>query len=464
MKTIAPLFEIADPVVARPLRRVAPVVVEPGEDHVTGVAGIALFGELLDRLGLVAVADRRNLRPIGPGGYSGGECYRPLVELQACGGDFLSDVSLLEDEATRRLRGNHALPSHTTLFRFLAGADLGRVKKTQAVNTDLLRRAWAMGAAPAPGRLTIDPDATYIDTYGRKKEGSRFSYKGEVQMSPLVGVIGETGDVLAIRARGGNASPKRKLASFIDECVCAIPKEARGHYALWIRIDSAGFSNNVVRACETHRATFTITAEQNTAVRSAIAALQLDPATPWTPARDADGELIGSEVAETTYRFCGRDLRLIVRRQRKQEGEQLSFDDLGGWRFFALVTNAGAEHTAAEIDHHHRLRGGASEEAIRQLKSDFGMNHAPVQNFFGNWLWWLASALAYNVARWLRVLALPDDFWTCRGKRLRTSFLNVAAKVVRHGRRLVLRLPVAYRHAEAFIAALAQLRTLPRFG
>ena len=88
------------------------------------------------------------------------------------------------------LRGAHVLPSGTTLFRFLAGADLGRVAKAQVVNATMLRRAWAMGAGPRPGILTIDPDATYVDTYGKKKEGSRFSYKGEVQMSPLVGVVG----------------------------------------------------------------------------------------------------------------------------------------------------------------------------------------------------------------------------------------------------------------------------------
>jgi hypothetical protein len=161
VKTTAPLFEIGDPVTTRPFQRVAPVVAEATEDDVTGVARIALFGELLDHLGLVESADRRSLRPIGPGGYTGGECYRPIVELQLAGGDFLSDVSLLQDEATKRLRGSHALPSHTTLYRFVAGADLGRVQRAAAVNRDMLRRAWAMGAAPLPGRLTIDPDATY---------------------------------------------------------------------------------------------------------------------------------------------------------------------------------------------------------------------------------------------------------------------------------------------------------------
>ena len=118
--------------------------------------------------------------------------------------------------------------------------------RAAAVNRDMLRRAWAMGAAPAPGILTIDPDATYVDTYGKLKEGSNFSYKHEVQMSPLVGVVGETGDVLAIRARGGNASPRKKLASFIDECVAAIPGEVRPRYQLWVRVDSAGFSRSVV--------------------------------------------------------------------------------------------------------------------------------------------------------------------------------------------------------------------------
>jgi hypothetical protein len=464
VKTTPTLFEIADPTTSRPFQRVAPVVVEASEDGVTGLAGIALFGELLDRLGLVETADRRNLRPIGPGGYSGGECYRPIVELQLAGGDFLSDVSLLEDEATMRLRGTHALPSHTTLFRFLAGAGLERVARAAATNRDMLRRAWAMGAAPTPGRLTIDPDATYVDTFGKKKEGSTFSYKGEVQMSPLVGVVGETGDVLALRARAGNASPRRKLASFIDECVAAIPTEARPNYELWIRVDSAGFSRSVVDTAIGHTATFTITAEQNQAVRRAIEALALDAAAAWVPGEDADGELSGSEVAETTYRFAKRDLRLVVRRQRKAAGEQLAFDDLGGFRFFAFITNATEKHSAVSLDLHHRRRGGASEEAIRQLKEDFGMNHAPVQNFFGNWVWWLAAALAYNVGRWVRVLALPDAFRTCRGKRLRTSFINVAARAVSSGRRLELRLPAAYRHARAFIAALARLRALPRFA
>jgi hypothetical protein len=464
VKSSGLVFELGDPVVVRPDRSVAHPVAEVSEDDVTGVAGVALWGELLDRLGLVGEADRRGLRPIGPGGYTGGECYRAVVETQLAGGEFLSDRSLLADEATARLRGDHVLPSHSTLYRFLAGADLGRAHKAAAVNRAMLGRAWAMGAAPAPGILTIDPDATWIETSGRLKEGAAFSYKHEVGLSPMVGVCGETGDVLGLRARGGNAQAGRALGSFVDECVGAIPREARGRYQLWLRVDSAGYQAEVVGAAERHNMVFTITAKKTTRVAAALEALATDPATTWVPALGAEAE-VGSEVAECDFDFAGRRLRMIVRRQRASTGEQLSLDDLDGWRFHAIITNIDAHlRSAAEVEHHHRLRGGGPEEAIRQLKGDFGLCHAPVANFYGNWVWWHAAALAYNMARWLRVLALPEAFATCRGKRLRLAFLNVAAKVVRHGRRLQLRLPRAYAHAKAFIAALAQLRALPHFA
>lgn len=89
MNATALRFELDDKVITRPVPGVAHPVVEVGEDSVTGVAGIVLWGELLDRLGLVGEADRRVLRPIGPGGYTGGECYRAVVELQLAGRGLL---------------------------------------------------------------------------------------------------------------------------------------------------------------------------------------------------------------------------------------------------------------------------------------------------------------------------------------------------------------------------------------
>ena len=440
------------------------------DDLVTGIAGAALWGPLLDRLGLVSEADRRQLRPIGPGGYSGGECFRALVEVVLAGGDVVSDRGLLAGVANERLRGSHVLPSQWTLWRFGAGADLGRVQRAAAVNRTMLARAWALGAGPTGGMVTIDPDATSVATYGLGKEGSTFSYKGQTSLSPLLGVCGETGDVLALRARAGNAAPGRAMGSFVRECYQAIPAPVREASNLWVRIDSAGYQLDVIDTCITLGAAFTITAPQRTNVKAAIEALATNPDTCWRPALGTEGKR-GSEVAEALFTFGGktsktrRDLRLIVRRQRTRTGDQLSFDDLDGWRFHAIVTNLPAWLApATDLEYHHRRRGGVPEDTIRQLKEDFAFNHAPFSNFYANWLWWHASALAHNTARWVRVLALPAEFHRCRAKRWRQGFFNVPARVVDHAGDTWLRLAGNYPRAVAFIEALTRIRRLPTYA
>ncbi|MFY2860481.1 hypothetical protein ACOJVU_12000 [Mycobacterium sp. THU-M104] len=82
-------------------------------------------------------------------------------------------------------------------------------------------------------------------------------------------------------------------------------------------------------------------------------------------------------------------MRLIVRRRPKRCGEQLAFDDLDRSQLRrAIITN---------VEAHHRLRGGVPEDTIRALKNDFGMIHAPVQPFFGDWLYRQAAAPVHNV-------------------------------------------------------------------
>ena len=122
MNATAMLFDAGEMAV-RPCREAARPKVEVVDEDVTGVAGAVARGPLLDRLNLVDVADDRVLRPIGPGGYSGGECYRTLVEVLLAGGEFLSTGPCWRVRPSSS--GRSRAPSHTTLYRFVAGADFG---------------------------------------------------------------------------------------------------------------------------------------------------------------------------------------------------------------------------------------------------------------------------------------------------------------------------------------------------
>src|SRR3546814_14950668 len=107
------------------------------------------------------------------------------------------------------------------------------------------------------------------------------------------------------------------------------------------------------------------------------------PISVWTPALGAEAAR-GSEIAETTIEIGGhkgwarRVLRLIVRRQRTTTGDQLSLDDLDGWRFHSIVTNLPALFPPAEmLKAHHRLRGWFPHNTNPHLKEHFGQIHSP---------------------------------------------------------------------------------------
>ncbi len=259
MNATATLFDAGE-LIRRPVREVAPVRVTVTEDEVTGVAGWRCGGRCWTGSTWSAEADRRALRPIGPGGYSGGECYRAVVEVLLAGGTFSSDRSLL-DGATQQLRGAHRLPSHTTLWRFVAAADLGRAAKAAAVNRTMLARAWALGAGPEGG-----------DGHGRSGRdigGHLRAGKGRipVRLQRPDRLVAADRGVRRDRRRVRRASPGRQRPPwpghgclFVRECVQAIPPAVLEQSNLWVRIDSAGYQHDVFAAVEALGGVFSITA------------------------------------------------------------------------------------------------------------------------------------------------------------------------------------------------------------
>jgi hypothetical protein len=73
-------------------------------------------------------------------------------------------------------------------------------------------------------------------------------------------------------------------------------------------------------------------------------------------------------------------------------------------------------------------------------------------------------ALAYNLANFLRTLALPEEVKHCSRTTLRDRLVKIGARIVRHGR------SIAFQMAEVMVprglfrqilAAIAALRPLP---
>ena len=170
----------------------------------------------------------------------------------------------------------------------------------------MLARAWAAGAGPGDGPLTIDLDSTICETYGLAKEGARHhGYTGQRGYHPLLAVAAGTGDVLMARLREGRANTARGAAHFLRETVGRV-RYAGASGQLTLRADSGFYTHGVVAVCSKMDVRFSITIRQHKSLRNLIEAI---PEAAWTPIPYwVDG---AADVAKTTCRACPNKLGVM---------------------------------------------------------------------------------------------------------------------------------------------------------
>ena len=169
-------------------------------------AGLLLPASLALRLGLNELADSHLDLGDAPGGANTGDILMTLVASALAGGDCIDDTDALRSGSTGRVLGC-VVKAPSTLGTFLRSFRWGHVRQLDRVSRELLARAWAAGAGPGDGPLTIDLDSTICETCGLDKEGARrHGYTGQRGYHPLLAVAAGTGEVLMARLREGQAN------------------------------------------------------------------------------------------------------------------------------------------------------------------------------------------------------------------------------------------------------------------
>ena len=230
-----------------------------------------------------------------PGRANTGDKVMTLVASALAGGDCIDDADALRTGGTARTLGG-TIKAPSTLGTFLRSFRWGHVRQLDRVSRELLARAWATGAGPGDGPLTIDLDSTICETYGLAKEGARHhGYTGKRGYHPLLAIAAGTGDVLMCRLREGRANTARGAAHFLRETVSRV-RRAGASGQLTARADSGFYGHTVVSACREMDVRFSITVRQHKSLRDLIEAI---PEEDWTPIPYwMDG---AADVAETTY-------------------------------------------------------------------------------------------------------------------------------------------------------------------
>jgi hypothetical protein len=319
-------------------------------------------------------------------------------------------------------------------------------------------RAWKVIGAPA--RLTIDLDATLIASPS-DKEGAAGTFKGGFGFHPMLAYGDQTGEALAGELRPGNAGSNTAAdqITVAEQAIGQIPVEHVEAIELLLRVDSAGATHELLDWCRDGRIRFSVGYDLGEPVRAAILNT---PDSAWVPAVDQDASARpNGHVAEITEHLdvtgWPAGSRVIVRRERPHPGAQLSFTDVDGYRFQAVLTDQPDSDIAA-IERHHRARARV-EDHIRNDK-DTGLRNLPFRDFEHNRVWLALVLIAHDLIAWTQRLLLTGELAKTEPKRLRYRLLHVAARLAFHARSATLRLQASWPWATELTAAFTRLKAL----
>lgn len=395
-----------------------------------------------------------------------GVVLRDLAVLLADGGDALSDLGALSDQAD--LFGRVA--SDSTAFRVIDSIDDERLEALREAVASARARAWKLGARPqrrgrkqGPELTVIDIDATLTVAHSAKEQ-AKGNFKGGFGHHPLLSYLDGTGEALSGVLRAGNAGSNTASdhKQVIDLALSQLDRRALDGEIL-LRADGAGATHELTVYCREADIRYSFGFDLDERVRSAILGM---PEFAWIKAIRADGtERRDSQVCEITDHVnlstWPSGSRLFARRTKLREAEQQSFQDHDGYRFSVFITDQQGKG-AAELDLVHRGHARV-EDRIREGK-DCGLSNLPFRSFAANQVWlWLVQA-AQDLIAWSKQLCLKDQARAWEIKRLRYRLLHQSGRIARHARRTTLHLAEAWPWAALLARAFARLRALPAPG
>ena len=414
------------------------------DERVVSDAGIVLVATLAGRLGIERLIGQFvRLRRDRPGAANAGRKVMALILAMLLGADCIDDCEVLRAGRTRRLLGGW-LPAPSTLGTFLRAFTFGHVRQLDRVLDRSLRRAWQAGAGPGDERLVIDVDSFLGEVHGYEKEGVGFGYTRQRGYHPMLASRADTGEVLHVRLRKGQANSSRGVLRFAEELIARVARAGASGEKL-LRADSAFWNNKLIARLEKAGWCYSISVRLQFPVRDALAEI---PESDWQPLEDypSSGE---AQIAET--RMGGK--RLIVRRTRLIGPQAELWPD---WRYFPFITNRTDPFELIESEHRQHA---VVELTIRDLK-DQALAHFPSGKFNANSAWTVIACLAHNLLRWSTLIGLPGE--TVRAARtFRRRLLQIPGRLTRTGRQWTLHLPARWPWQGDFTRALTRIRALP---
>ncbi len=422
---------------------ILPYKLKTTNEQLTSRAGLVTVAQIMKQLELSKSIDHYFPRPKSNRGILASSYLETLILMQHEGCFHIDEVKHFhDDEALTPVLGVSHMPKASAIGNWLRrmgnnGQGLPALSK---VNKGVLKAALHRCKG-----ITLDIDATEIISH---KADAQWTYNKNQGYMPMVGHIAEVGMVLACDFRTGNTAPAKDNLAFIQQCRSALPQDC---YIKALRIDSAGYQTKIIQYCEEQKIQYAIRAKMSAGIRAHIETLKEED---WSPLIHKNGEASQSQSScRTVHWITGHKTPLTLVIQRKAIKGQIelttdeSFDSTEitdqGYIYRSIVTNQ-EDWTDSQIIHWYNQRGEDSENRIKELKLDFGGDVLPCSDFGANALYFMISALSFNLLALMR-LFLPEELAYHRATTIRWRLYAIAGKIVKTGRQIFIQMKEKHR-------------------
>jgi hypothetical protein len=435
---------------------ILPFVLEEveGTPSVTPRAGLVTVAEAARGMGLPAVVERSVQVKQRERGFTDWEVVESFLLLIAGGGECPEDLSVLRaDGAFAQLVG-HGFPSPSAGRKYLYGfhdegqdeavaqqrallpsyvpAETAALAGLGRVNDHVLRQ---MQVCHPVVRATLDHDGTIIDS---SKREAAVTYEGTRGYQPSLILWAEQDAVVADEFRDGNVPAGSGLLRVVRRAFEALPP---GIEQVYYRADTASYNHKLLNWLREEdpetgrpRAIFAVSADMSPELRAAVTSASEWHRDPEDPCRSwAEVDFVPSEPSAKKGRKPDRYLGIRIEPRQKE-----LFSDGSEVKYFAVVTND-FERDGQELLDWHRAKAGTIEHTHDVLKNELAAGVLPSGRFGANAAWLRLNVLAYNLLSVLRRTALPKALAQARPKRLRFCVFAVAATLIHHARRTIVR-------------------------
>ncbi len=411
------------------------------KEKLTAHGGLALMAEFNHGIGLRELTDKYLPLPGSNRGYTPSVFVNSLVLMLEGGGRSLEDIrELAEEGELMKLIGESNIPDPDTVgdwLRRMGDPESGQLglkgldKVRNIINERILRR-------DGIEKYTLDADATEI--VGEKEE-ALFTYKGNKGYMPMLGFLYESNLCLYDEFREGNVPPAFDQRGFYLECKKRMPAGKRiGYY----RADSASYQSDLINPLESDEVKYTITADQDVAVRGVIASI---PEEEWEEPEKG----CGYKLAETVHSMekTKRAFRLVIKREKRKQRELFDNGE-GKYFYYAVATNwLEEDKNNYEVIRWHNQHGQA-ENFNKELKIGIGMERMPCGQTHANALFFRIGIIAYNLFIDFKRLSCPESWLKHTIATFRWKMVQVAGRIVKHAGCVVLKLAVDIKKLELF--------------